>query len=58
VPQGLTESVGVGNFQVYLSGRNLLTLTPIDVVDPEIRNSAGHVYPPERAYTFGIRMGL
>ena len=58
VPQSLTEGVGVGRFQVYLSGRNLLTLTPIDVVDPEIRNNAGHVYPPERAYTFGVRMGL
>ncbi|MFB6248106.1 MAG: SusC/RagA family TonB-linked outer membrane protein [Salinibacter sp.] len=58
VPKSLTQGVGVGSFQVYLSGRNLLTLTPIDVVDPEIRNNAGHVYPPERAYTFGIRMGL
>jgi TonB-linked SusC/RagA family outer membrane protein len=58
LPQSLTEGVGVGSFQVYLSGRNLLTLTPIEVVDPEIRNNAGHVYPPERAYTFGLRMGL
>jgi TonB-linked SusC/RagA family outer membrane protein len=58
VPQSLTQGIGVGSFQVYLSGRNLLTLTPIEVVDPEIRNDAGQVYPPERAYTFGVRMGL
>ena len=58
VPQSLTQGVGVSNLRVYLSGRNLLTLTPIDVVDPEIRNNAGHVYPPERAYTVGLRMGL
>ena len=58
LPQDLTQRVGVGSFQLYLSGRNLLTLTPIEVVDPEIRNDAGHVYPPERAYTFGLRMGL
>lgn len=58
LPKDLTQTVGMGNVQVYLSGRNLLTLTPLEVVDPEIRNNAGHVYPPERAYTFGLRMGL
>jgi hypothetical protein len=30
----------------------------MEIYDPEVRNSGGHVYPPERAYTFGIRLGL
>jgi TonB-linked SusC/RagA family outer membrane protein len=55
LPEDLT---GGGNFQVYFSGRNLLTITPLEVVDPEVRNSSGHVYPPERAFTVGIRAGL
>ncbi len=58
VPESLTQTVGFGQVQVYLSGRNLFTLTPLNVYDPEIRVSTGQVYPPEKAYTFGIRMGL
>jgi TonB-linked SusC/RagA family outer membrane protein len=58
VPQSLTENAGLGRFQVYLSGRNLFTLTPLKVYDPEVRVDSGQVYPPEKAYTFGIRMDL
>jgi TonB-linked SusC/RagA family outer membrane protein len=58
VPERLTQTAGLGQFQVYLSGRNLFTLTPLNVYDPEIRVDSGQVYPPEQAYTVGIRMGL
>jgi TonB-linked SusC/RagA family outer membrane protein len=58
VPQSLTETAGLGRFQVYLSGRNLVTFTPLNVYDPEIRVNSGQVYPPEKAYTLGIRMDL
>ena len=58
VPQNLTQGVGVGNLQVYLSGRNLFTLTPLEVFDPELRVGSGQAYPPEQAYTVGLRMGL
>ena len=49
---------GMGQLQAYLTGRNLLTWTPLTVLDPEIRNDAGHSYPLERAYTIGIQMGF
>jgi len=58
VPESLSQTAGIGQFQVYLSGRNLFTLTPLNVFDPEVRVSSGQVYPPEKAYTVGIRMGL
>lgn len=58
VPERFSQAAGLGQFQVYLSGRNLFTLTPLHVYDPEIRVASGQVYPPEKAYTVGIRMGL
>ncbi len=49
---------GRGQMQVYLSGRNLLTWSPLKIMDPEIRNQAAHEYPQERSYTIGIQMGF
>lgn len=56
LPQGLTEQAGVGQLQLYLSGRNLLTWTPLEVIDPELQNGAAQQYPSTRAYTMGIQM--
>lgn len=50
---GRTESL-----QVYLTGRNLLTWSPLKIIDPELRNQAAHEYPPERAVVFGLQMGF
>ncbi|MFB6097702.1 MAG: SusC/RagA family TonB-linked outer membrane protein, partial [Salinibacter sp.] len=55
VPETLTQRLGIGKFQVYLSGRNLVTFTPLDVMDPEVRSGGAQAYPPTRAYTFGIQ---
>ena len=49
---------GTESLMVYLSGRNLFTLTPMKIADPELRNSAAQEYPTERAYTFGIQLGF
>jgi TonB-linked SusC/RagA family outer membrane protein len=46
---------GFRQVEVYLSGRNLFTMTPINIIDPE---SGIHTYPPERTFTVGIQMGL
>jgi TonB-linked SusC/RagA family outer membrane protein len=58
LPGQLTGYVGADQLQVYLSGRNLFTLTPLKVMDPEVRNGGAHTYPPERSFTFGIQMGF
>lgn len=47
---------GMESLQVYLTGRNLLTWSPLKVIDPELRNQAGQDYPPERAFTVGLQM--
>jgi len=46
---------GDGQFQLYLAGRNLLTWTPLEIVDPEM--SKGSDYPPDRTFTVGIQLG-
>ena len=58
LPSSLTGELGVERFQVYLSGRNLLTWSPLEIMDPEIRNGSAHTYPPEKAYTVGLQMGF
>lgn len=54
----LSQYGGLRQLQVYLSGRNLFTLTPLKVMDPEIRNGGAQEYPPERAFTVGFQMGF
>jgi TonB-linked SusC/RagA family outer membrane protein len=49
---------GMESLQVYLTGRNLLTWSPLKVFDPELRNAAGQEYPPERAFTVGLQVGF
>jgi TonB-linked SusC/RagA family outer membrane protein len=56
LPSEVSEQVGVGNLQVYLTGRNLFTWTPMVVTDPEARGQGVNNYPQERTYTVGIQM--
>ena len=59
VPSSLTGQLGgMRQLQVYLSGRNLFTLTPLKVMDPEIRNGSAHEYPLERAISVGLQLGF
>jgi TonB-linked SusC/RagA family outer membrane protein len=59
VPEAWLRKFGrMESLQVYLTGRNLLTWSPLKIIDPEIRNQAGHEYPPERAFVFGLQMGF
>lgn len=58
LPTSLTESFSMERLQVYLTGRNLLTFSPLKVMDPELRNGAAHEYPLERAYTLGLQLSF
>ena len=61
---GRTSSV-VSNARVYLSGRNLLTLTGYKGMDPEVSSSGlepgrdqRDAYPTTRMFTFGLTLGF
>jgi TonB-linked SusC/RagA family outer membrane protein len=66
VPASWLKKVGVNSLDVYVSGQNLLTITPYKGFDPEI-NSAQNaitqgqefgVIPNPKTYTVGVRLGL
>lgn len=58
VPSDLSQRVGVDQLEVYWTGRNLVTFTPLEIGDPEIRAGGAQAYPPERAFTLGVQMGF
>lgn len=59
VPQKMLNQMGgMDQLFIYLSGRNLITFSPMEIFDPELRNSAGQEYPTEKAFTLGIQLGF
>ena len=58
LPQNLTTPLSVEGLQLYVSGRNLITFTPLEIMDPEIRVGSAQTYPPERAYVLGLQMNF
>jgi len=51
VSSEFSEQFGVDKLSVHISGRNLLTLSALDLYDPEIDWLSS--YPPERSFTIG-----
>ena len=49
---------GMDQVLIYLSGRNLVTFSPMEIFDPELRNRGGQDYPNEKAFTLGIQLGF
>lgn len=55
----LTNSLGLQDLSVYLSGYNLLTISKLDILDPEISGgSFGLPYPLMKVYNFGVKVQL
>jgi TonB-linked SusC/RagA family outer membrane protein len=66
VPTEWLKRIRVNSLEVYVSGQNLVTITPYKGYDPEIDNATNAitqgqefgVIPNPKTYTFGIRLGL
>ncbi|MFK7844660.1 MAG: SusC/RagA family TonB-linked outer membrane protein [Rhodothermales bacterium] len=59
LPERLTNRIGgMDQVLIYLTGRNLLTFSPLEIFDPELRNRGGQEYPLEKAFTLGIQLGF
>ena len=57
LPKKLTQKVGVESSRIYLSGYNLLTFSPTDIIDPERSSSNySYVYPLTKTFTVGISL--
>ena len=58
LPTGLSRRFSMDRLEMYLSGRNLVTFTPLEIGDPEVRAGGAQAYPPERQFTVGINLGF
>lgn len=64
LPEGVTKSIGMSSFRLYVSGQNLLTLSKVKFVDPELSEfnnslgpsggNSGRAYPTQVYYGLGL----
>lgn len=54
VPTSVLKKISVNNFKVFLSGKNLCTLTKWDGMDPEAGIGIQGGYPLLRSYSIGV----
>jgi hypothetical protein len=55
---GLTKSIGISNLNVYVSGSNIFTITPLIEGDPEATNFYQGYYPQMTTYRVGVKFGF
>lgn len=59
LPETLTQKAGISRARVYLSGSNLLTLTPYTGYDPEVGGGVDYGnYPQSRTVMLGLNLNF
>ncbi len=61
LPSSLLRKFDISNVTAYVEGRNMLTFSSQDIVDPEHGGASGYAYfemPPVKTITFGIEIGF
>lgn len=58
LPKPVLNKVGLDAVRVYLSGYNLLTISSMDLLDPEAVSTGGQYYPPQRVISVGFNISL
>ncbi|SHM29588.1 SusC/RagA family TonB-linked outer membrane protein [Flavobacterium saccharophilum] len=68
LPSDVVKNLGIGSFHMYVSGQNLLTLSKVKFVDPELSEfnnsmspsgaNSGRAYPTLVYYGLGIDIGF
>jgi TonB-linked SusC/RagA family outer membrane protein len=56
-PAGLVKKAHLQNLRLFVTGENLLTITPFDGVDPELGNGL-NIYPTSRILSAGINISF
>jgi len=56
LPRTFSESMGIDNLRVYLTGRNLFTITNYTGLDPELTGNRD--IPLSKSYVFGINLSF
>lgn len=52
------KKIGVSNLRAFLNGANLLTITKLDITDPESRTGSDSQYPLTKIYNLGLRVSF
>lgn len=52
------KSIGIQHLRVYVSGTNLLTVSPFKEFDPETESGSGAYYPQQRVFALGVNLSL
>lgn len=52
------KKMGIGNLKAFLNGTNLITISKLDITDPETRTGSDSVYPLTKVYNFGLRVNF
>jgi TonB-linked SusC/RagA family outer membrane protein len=56
LPARIANSISSSSVRVYVSGQNLWTWSPSNILDPEAPSGRGNVYPVTRTVSFGTSM--
>tara|TARA_R110002126_G_scaffold72364_1_gene180913 strand:- start:89033 stop:92116 length:3084 start_codon:yes stop_codon:yes gene_type:complete len=52
------KSIGINNFRLFINGSNLITISELDITDPEARTANDSQYPLTKLYNFGVRVNF
>jgi TonB-linked SusC/RagA family outer membrane protein len=58
LPRKVTSKLRMDYVRVYVSGVNLVTFSPFKLWDPEMNNTEGRGYPPNRIINFGLTINI
>lgn len=57
-PKEMIKRIGVKSLGVNFQGQNLFTISASKRFDPESTGASANLYPPQRIYTLGLRVGI
>jgi TonB-linked SusC/RagA family outer membrane protein len=57
-PKELIKRVGISSLALTAQGQNLFTISKNRRFDPESTGATANLYPPQRIFSFGLRLGL
>lgn len=52
------RKAGLSNFRLYFNANNLITISKLDITDPESRTGAIQEYPLTKLYNLGVRLNF
>lgn len=58
LPKELVNKAGISSLTLTAQGQNLFTISNNRRFDPEISGTFADSYPPQRIFSFGLRLGL